>query len=272
MFWILPLLWVQVFFSGDVHPITWAVLGVSTWILTTPIRIVVWILLERFWSSAVAVGFFFYTCVHRCFTAIQSERMTALSLQDYAWSAVGLSFVIPIAVLEDYQDRFGIFSCMWRMWYWRRITQFSFSVLMQLNRFGELRGNIALHLGASVYVGHRYEMSYMVASVVAHGPRIVYDVLQGLLHDSTGVMFALLIWNTWQDFSLEALVLSACVMVCGLHSRRLKCYAVPVSADAPKRVTNKDLSSTIVTCEDKDQGGTNKVGQPTWKKWQTVAC
>ncbi|OWY98561.1 hypothetical protein PHMEG_00030645 [Phytophthora megakarya] len=252
MFWNLRVLWFQVFSNAEVHPVAWAVLGVSTWVLTTPIRSVVWILLESFWSSAVAVGFFFYTCVDRYFTVIQSERMTALSSTDYAWSAVALSFVIPIAVLEDYQDQFGIFGCMWRMWCMAsHHTIFIFCPNAAESFWGAVWRYGAAFARASVYVGHRvcdvvygaYVFGLLVASVVAHGPRILYDVLEGLLHGSTGVMVALLIWNTWQEFSFEALVLSACVMVCGLYSRLLKSYAVPVSTGAPKRVINKGLSS-----------------------------
>ncbi|OWZ03498.1 hypothetical protein PHMEG_00024761, partial [Phytophthora megakarya] len=76
-----------------------------------------------------------------------------------------------------------------------------------------------------------------VAAALVHGPRVLYDVLEGLLHGPVGVAVALTVWCVWYEFDTVILRVSLAVLACGLYNRP-RSFEVRVLTGTPKCVIN----------------------------------
>ncbi|ETP09540.1 hypothetical protein F441_14592, partial [Phytophthora nicotianae CJ01A1] len=85
-----------------------AVAGIVVWVVTTPLRNVSWAFLDNVVDNSRAVYFFAYTCGDRYLEAARKANALSLPPLEYACALISLAFPIPIAVLQDYEARFGI--------------------------------------------------------------------------------------------------------------------------------------------------------------------
>ncbi|ETP27681.1 hypothetical protein F442_23043, partial [Phytophthora nicotianae P10297] len=85
-----------------------AVAGIVVWQVTTLLRNVSWAFLDSVVDNGRAVYFFAYTCCDRYLEAARNANALALPPLEYACALISLAFLIPIAVLQNYEARFGI--------------------------------------------------------------------------------------------------------------------------------------------------------------------
>ncbi|OWY93395.1 hypothetical protein PHMEG_00037226 [Phytophthora megakarya] len=247
MSYVLLVDWFISVWSWNTHPATWIVLGISTWVLTTPVRSVAWVVLDSLRLCIYACGLFYYFCGDRYLTAVRSEQMATLSSPDYAWAAISLLFLVPIAVLEDHEAEFGSFGRKWsKLCDATHHTLFEFlpdtlqsswnATVRYGQAFGEAWMYVAYRASDGCYGG--YIGVTFVAAGLVHGPRVLYDVLEGLLHGPVGVAVALTVWCVWYEFDTVILRVSLAVLACGLYSRLLRSFEVRVLTGTPTCVMN----------------------------------
>jgi hypothetical protein len=98
------------------RPMIWAAVGVMAFLLTRPIFDVAMVFIAAEYETLKAFLFFGYTSVDRYMLVLQRPKLTNLDSTEYAWAALLLQLVVPIAVLKDHAERFGIFGAAWRTW------------------------------------------------------------------------------------------------------------------------------------------------------------
>jgi hypothetical protein len=85
----------------------WAVTGILIWVATSPFRGVGTVFARRVLCAGETPWFFVRTCAARFRIAARSPKTQIMSPTEYAWALMGLSFLVPIAVLEEYEEKFG---------------------------------------------------------------------------------------------------------------------------------------------------------------------
>ena len=53
----------------------------------------------------------------RTFSRPSNNHVASMSSPSYAWSALSLLFVVPIAVLKDEAEAFGMLWAVWKTWF-----------------------------------------------------------------------------------------------------------------------------------------------------------
>lgn len=93
-----------------------AVAGIAVWVVTTPIRNVGWALGASALDCGTTICFFWYTCSDRFVTTVRGANAKALPPREYACILVTLLFLVPMAVLRNYESRFEIFGRLCLRW------------------------------------------------------------------------------------------------------------------------------------------------------------
>ncbi|ETN04183.1 hypothetical protein PPTG_14895 [Phytophthora nicotianae INRA-310] len=93
-----------------------AIAGIVMWVVTTPLRNVSWAFLDNVVDNGRAVYFFVYTCGDRYLDAARNANALSLPPLEYACALISLAFLIPIAVLQDYEVQFGITGRLCLRW------------------------------------------------------------------------------------------------------------------------------------------------------------
>ncbi|EGZ10449.1 hypothetical protein PHYSODRAFT_347495 [Phytophthora sojae] len=243
---------VRDYFEKGVHPMVWAALGVAAWHVITPVLNVLWVFGASVRETGLVLYFFGFTCVDRYMSAIRSSRVPGLEASEYAWAALSLLVVVPIAVLREHEQLFGMVGEMWHAWCVAiHQTVFLFLpdagqlMLQAARRYACALGEAAVAMAGRVSDGVYgvYVQIALCVSVVAHAPRIAYDVLEGLLHGSTGVAVVLGVWNAWCGFSLVTTRVSGVLLLCGLYSHLVRRCHGRVPTKAPKKVARSGLGA-----------------------------
>ncbi|KAI9990474.1 hypothetical protein PInf_021476 [Phytophthora infestans] len=91
--------------DSEVTLLRGAVVGVVGWVVTTPLRRVAWAFADSMLEACSSAYVFVYTCGDRYLKTVRGEEALVLPPRAYVWALVILSFLIPIAVLRDYEAR-----------------------------------------------------------------------------------------------------------------------------------------------------------------------
>ncbi|KAF1786518.1 hypothetical protein GQ600_359 [Phytophthora cactorum] len=99
--------WKTAVLGEDVATLVCVVTAVIVWVVTTPLRDVVWVYGGSLYGYGANVGFFLVICGERYMVAVRSPETLDLIPEDNAWVVLAMVFSVPIAVLSDYEERFG---------------------------------------------------------------------------------------------------------------------------------------------------------------------
>jgi hypothetical protein len=209
----------------------WAVTGILIWVAAQPFRNVGWVFLERAFGSLGTVWFFVQTCSERFRQAVENPLTQAMSPAGYAWGLVGLSFHVPIAVLEEYESRFGSVGKLCLKWtdaYHYTACVFSPDVLQTswswscMGAKGYVDASKAAAGRTGDFVFGIYLLITLAILLVVYVPCIPYDLLEGVLQGWKGVALVLLAWNCWFGFESCGLCVSAVIVGLGLYNHLMR--------------------------------------------------
>ncbi|ETO58394.1 hypothetical protein F444_23228 [Phytophthora nicotianae P1976] len=210
-----------------------AVAGIVVWVVTTPLRNVSWAFLDSVADNGRAVYFFTYTCGDRYLEAARNANALALPPLEYACALISLAFLIPIAVLQDYEARFGITGRLCLRW----CEAFHHSCCLFVPDAVQLlwvsTGKYARATGeATVAVIERtgdflmgiYLAASLLLSLLVYLPRLVYESVEGVLGGPLGVVLAVFMVEVYFEFARESCYWSVSVLVTGCYTHGLRYY------------------------------------------------
>ncbi|KAG6970398.1 hypothetical protein JG688_00004891 [Phytophthora aleatoria] len=139
-------------------------------------------------------------------------------------------FIVPIAVLRDYEQWFDAgerMLCMWWMTWHHIVCVFMPDAVQEEWRGSWQYGRASCE--AIVAVGGRMGdfiygscLTVMLSlSLAAYLPKLVYDVLEGVFMGWKGVAILLAVSNGWCWFSRTVIIFLGIVIACGCYSRLL---------------------------------------------------
>ncbi|KAG3241341.1 hypothetical protein PI124_g13780 [Phytophthora idaei] len=219
--------------SGEMYWIGGAVAGIVVWVITTPLRNVSWALLASVSDGGHAVYFFWYTCGDRYLGAARSAQALALPPVDYACALVTLAFLIPIAVLRDYETRFGITGRLCLKW----CEAFHHSCCLFVPdatqllwvsscKYARATGEavVAVLDRTGDFIVGAYLLASLLLSILIYLPRLVYESVEGVLCGWMGVGLIVLIVDVYLDFTIACCYWNTTVLLVGCYSHLMQCY------------------------------------------------
>ncbi|KAG3239263.1 hypothetical protein PI124_g15790 [Phytophthora idaei] len=219
--------------SGEMSRIGGAVAGIVVWVITTPLRNVSWAFLDSVSDGGHAVHFFCYTCGDRYLGAARSEQALALPPVDYACALVTLSFLIPIAVLRDYEARIGITGRLCLKWceaFHHSCCLFVPDAIQLLwvssCKYVRATGEavVAVIDRTGDFIVGAYLLASLLLSILIYLPRLVYESVEGVLRGWMGVMLIVLIVDVYLGFTIACCYWNAAVLLVGCYSHLMQCY------------------------------------------------
>ncbi|KAE9136886.1 hypothetical protein PF010_g1512 [Phytophthora fragariae] len=220
--------------------------AVAAWVITTPVRRVVWAFLWQVWR------------VNR---EIQQLRGPAYA---YAlWSAV---FAVPVQVLRDGEVEYGRYGRMHRSWWVAgQVTfgKYGPELLVRsarsIGRYGRAAGEACLLIGQRVFailhgVGW---LLLLLLSLTIHIPMALYDLLEFSLCGTVGGVAVVVVLNAlnyllkWTSLGLEATVSLRCL---GLltHGWRLGDGDGRLQKMAPHHLLGNAWECVLQNADDRD--------------------
>ncbi|KAG2780998.1 hypothetical protein PC129_g14221 [Phytophthora cactorum] len=206
--------------SEEMSLIGGAVTGIVVWVITTPLRSVSGAFLDSVSDGGHAVYFFWYPCGDRYFEAARSAQSLALPLVKYACALVTLTFLIPIAVLRDYETRFGITGRLYLKWceaLHHSCCLFVPDVIQLLwvssCKYARATGEavVAVTDRTGDFIVGAYILASLLLSILIYLPRLVYESVEGILCGWMGVVLIVLIVDVYLDFTIPCCYWNAAV-------------------------------------------------------------
>ncbi|ETI47741.1 hypothetical protein F443_08101 [Phytophthora nicotianae P1569] len=210
-----------------------AVAGIVVWVVTTPLRNVSWAFLDSVVDCGSAVYFFAYSCGDRYLEAARNANALALPSLEYACALISLAFLIPIAVLQDYESRFGITGRLCLRWceaFHHSCCLFVPDAVQLLwvstCRYARATGEatVAVIERTGDFLMGVYLAVTLLLSMLVYLPRLVYESVEGVLRGPLGVVLAVFVVDVYFEFILESCYWSAAVLVVGCYSHGLHYY------------------------------------------------
>ncbi|ETN10599.1 hypothetical protein PPTG_10707 [Phytophthora nicotianae INRA-310] len=162
-----------------------------------PLRNVSWAFLDSVVDSGRAVYFFAYTCGDIYLEAARNANALALPPLEYACALVSLAFLIPIAVLQDYESRFGITGRLCLRWcevFHHSCCLFAPDAVQLLwvstCRYARATGEatVAVIERTGDFVMGVYLAVTLLLSLLVYLPRLVYESVEAVLGGPIGVV------------------------------------------------------------------------------------
>ncbi|ETK73398.1 hypothetical protein L915_19667 [Phytophthora nicotianae] len=210
-----------------------AIAGIVMWVVTTPLRNVSWAFLDSAVESGLAVYFFAYTCGDRYLEAARNANTLALPPLEYACALVSLAFLIPIAVLQDYESRFGITGRLCLRW----CEAFHHSCCLFVPDAVQLlwgstcryvrataEAMVAMVERAGDFLMGVYLAVSLLSSLMIYLPRLVYESVEGVLGGPIGMILAVFVVDVYFEFAMESYYWSVAVLAMGCYSHGLHYY------------------------------------------------
>ncbi|KAG2790220.1 hypothetical protein PC129_g11581 [Phytophthora cactorum] len=226
--------------SGEMSWIGGAVAGIFVWVITTPLRNVSWAFLGSVPDGGHAVYFFWYTCGDHYLGAARSPQALALPPVDYACALVTLAFLIPIAVLRDYETRTGRLCLKWCEAFHHSCCLFVPDAIQLLwvssCKYARATGEavVAVIDRTGDFIVGTYLLASLLLSILIYLPRLVYESVEGVLCGWMGVGLIVLIVDVYLDFTIACCYWNAAVLLVGCYSHLMQCYEKSHSSVASK--------------------------------------
>ncbi|ETP46588.1 hypothetical protein F442_07186 [Phytophthora nicotianae P10297] len=193
-----------------------AVAGVVVWVVTTPLRNVSWAFLDIVVDNGRAVYFFAYTCGDRYLEAARNANGLALPPLENACALVSLTFLIPIAVLQDYEARFGITG--WLCLRWCEAFHHSCCLFVpdavqllwvSTCKYARATGEatVAVIERTGDFLMGIYLAASLLLSLLVYLPRLVYESVEGVLGGPLGVVLVVFMVDVYFEFARGKLLL-----------------------------------------------------------------
>ncbi|ETO58381.1 hypothetical protein F444_23243 [Phytophthora nicotianae P1976] len=183
-----------------------AVAGIVVWVVTTPLRNVSWAFLDSVVDCGSAVYFFAYSCGDRYLEAARNANALALPSLEYACALISLAFLIPIAVLQDYESRFGITGRLCLRWceaFHHSCCLFVPDAVQLLwvstCRYARATGEatVAVIERTGDFLMGVYLAVSLLLSMLVYLPRLVYESVEGVLRGPLGVVLAVFVVDVY---------------------------------------------------------------------------
>ncbi|KAG1695897.1 hypothetical protein DVH05_019252 [Phytophthora capsici] len=163
-------------------------------------------------SEGVQASYFFWiTCGDRYLSAARSAEALALPPPEYACALVSFLSLIPIAVLRDYEAKFGIvgrLSLKWCEAFHHTCCLFVPDAAQLLwsagGRYTRATGEAVVAAGertGDFVVGLYVLLSLLVASAI-YLPRVLYGTVEGVLLGWRSVTLVLVVWDVYLEFGV----------------------------------------------------------------------
>ncbi|ETO82748.1 hypothetical protein F444_03150 [Phytophthora nicotianae P1976] len=210
-----------------------AVAGIMVWVVTTPLRNVSWAFLDNAVDNGRAVYFFTYTCGDRYLEAARNANALSLPPLEYACALISLAFLIPIAVLQDYEARFGItgrFCLRWCEAFHHSCCLFIPDAVQLLwvstCKYARATGEatVAVIERTGDFLMGIYLAASLLLSLLVYLPRLVYESVEGVLGGPLGVVLVMLMVDVYLEFARGSCYWSVLVLVVGCYSHGLRYY------------------------------------------------
>ncbi|ETP28162.1 hypothetical protein F442_22551 [Phytophthora nicotianae P10297] len=210
-----------------------AVVGIVVWVVTTPLRNVSWVFLDSVVDNGRAVYFFAYTCCDRYLEAARNANALALPPLEYVCALISLAFLIPIAVLQDYEARFGITGRLWLRWceaFHHSCCLFVPDAVQLLwvstCKYARATGEamVAVIERTDDFLMGIYLAASLLLSLLVYLPRLVYESVEGVLGGPLGFVLVVFMVDVYFEFARESCYWSVTVLVVGCYSHGLRYY------------------------------------------------
>ncbi|ETO73784.1 hypothetical protein F444_10323 [Phytophthora nicotianae P1976] len=210
-----------------------AVVGIVVWVVTTPLRNVSWVFLDSVVDNGRAVYFFAYTCCDRYLEAARNANALALPPLEYACALISLAFLIPIAVLQDYEARFGITGRLCLRWceaFHHSCCLFVPDAVQLLwvstCKYARATGEatVAVIERTGDFLMGIYLAASLLLSLLVYLPRLVYESVEGVLGGPLGFVLVVFMVDVYFEFAWESCYWSVTVLVVGCYSHGLRYY------------------------------------------------
>ncbi|ETO84002.1 hypothetical protein F444_02056, partial [Phytophthora nicotianae P1976] len=198
-----------------------AVAGIMVWVVTTPLRNVSWAFLDNVVDNGRAVYFFAYTCGDRYLEAAQNANALSLPPLEYACALISLVFLIPIAVRQDYEARFGITGRLCLRWceafhhscclFIPDAVQLLWVSTCKYARATEEATVAVIERTGDFFMGI-YLAASLLISLLVYLPQLVYESVEGILGGTLGVVLVVLMVDVNLEFARGSCYWSATVL------------------------------------------------------------
>ncbi|ETP28391.1 hypothetical protein F442_22315 [Phytophthora nicotianae P10297] len=187
-----------------------AIAGIAVWVVTTPLRNVS----DRYLEAA------------------RNANALALPPLEYACALISLAFLIPIAVLQDYEARFGITGRLCLRWceafhhscclFVPDAAQLLWvSTCTYARATGEATAAVIERTGD--FLMGIYLAVSLLLSLLVYLPRLVYESVEGVLGGPLGVLVVFMV-DVYFEFARESCYWSASVLMVGCYSHGMHYY------------------------------------------------
>ncbi|KAE9176744.1 hypothetical protein PF004_g25977, partial [Phytophthora fragariae] len=193
--------------------------AVAAWVITTPVRRVVWAFLWQVWRGVRLNGGMWVEIVARYQDVLQNRELRQLRGPAYAYALWSAVFAVPVQVLRDGEVEYGRYGRMHRSWWVAgQVTfgEYGPELLVRsarsIGRYGRAAGEACLLTGRRVFailhgVGW---LLLLLLSLTIHIPMALYDLLEFSLCGTVGVVAVVVALNAlnyllkWTSLGLEA--------------------------------------------------------------------
>ncbi|KAG3107743.1 hypothetical protein PI125_g12439 [Phytophthora idaei] len=192
-----------------------------------------WAFLESVSDGGHAAYFFWHTRGDRYLEAARSAQVLALPPVEYACALVTLAFLIPIAVLRDYEACFGITGRLCLKWcetFHHSCCLFVPDAIQLLwvssCKYARATGEavVAVMDRTGDFIVGAYLLASLLLSILIYLPRLVYESGEGVLCGWMGVVLIVLNVDIYLDFTITCCYWNAAVLLVGCYSHLMQCY------------------------------------------------
>ncbi|KAG6612669.1 uncharacterized protein IUM83_03310 [Phytophthora cinnamomi] len=177
---------------------------VFAWVISTPLRNVGWAFGAQVWRVACLNGSLWNACLCQYNAVLLNREVRELRGAAYVYTIWGALFAVPVRVLEDEEEHYGVYGRTLHKWWFAAYSTF-YAYLPDLGLSTALSVACyakATHAAAAQSRGRAFEglhvawlVTKFVLSLAFFAPMAAFDLLESALLGAVGVTIALITLN-----------------------------------------------------------------------------